>query len=325
MKKRVFLLCLAMLLTMLCACGGEKAEPVVHKGLETIKAADPGDITRITYTFDTAGGPIGGEITDEETIKAVHDLIQDIQPGEKATQSATDSGLLIQAELNGETIGVRFEWRNILVDSKEYVAENLSPLKSYLGDLLREAYEETYTEETEITAEGTDPTILDISPIINWGTQEDFLEYTGYEGIWVPFCRDYQIYLPKNWLEVEITKEMSQQGVVFVLVNPGGDLIAGDTDAQLIITHSKLDGELTLEEMAQNCENAGLDVSRFDINYLPCICIASDEKQFLSMAFIDTEDPSYMYQVAIYSTSDWEDPFVELCIRIFSTIYPYQP
>lgn len=148
MKKQTCLFCLwVLLLTVLSGCRIEQTVSVADADLDAIKAAEPSSITRIVYTFETEGGGLTDEISDSESINAVHALLREVKPGEKARTSVTDSGLLLQMELNGEMIGVRFEGDNILIDQTAYVAENLRPLRSYLGDRMREVYEASLADD----------------------------------------------------------------------------------------------------------------------------------------------------------------------------------
>ena len=344
MKKRIFILIAAMVMVSLSACGGGKKEEsvnavsetvgaagtvgaVTHEGLETIKAANPEDITRITYTIESEGGAVSGEITDADDVKLVYYMLKDIEPGEKATVSATDSVLSIQVEMKGQTFGVRFEYDNIVIGQEEYVAVNLGPLRSYLTDQLKAANEETYMEETggQVKPEVDESAEqIDISEIINQGGMEALQEYTGYEGVWVPFCRDYQIYLPKNWTQIELSQDDINQGVIFGMQNMGGDPVIGDVQVKVSIMHYKMETPMSRKEIYESFVTAEMDAEMFDINGLPCVFVLDDENGVMDITFVDTVDSGCLYEVTVDVGDDRSDEVANMCAAMLTTIYPYQ-
>ena len=142
MKKyqSVVALCMVFALLLLSACGGggekEASSPVTFDALKTVKAADAGEIKRITYTRYTEGGALSGTVTDQETTENINLRLCRVAPGRETDLRAMDDGLGINVNLGGNMLSFYFEGNNIAIGDKQYEVENLSSLKSYIDSLL---------------------------------------------------------------------------------------------------------------------------------------------------------------------------------------------
>lgn len=142
MKKyqSVAALCMVFALLLLSACGGggekEASRPVTFDALETVKAADAGEIKSITYTRYTEGGALSGTVTDQETTENIYLRLCRVAPGRETDLRAMDDGLGINVNLGGNMLSFYFEGNNIAIGDKQYEGENLSSLKSYIDSLI---------------------------------------------------------------------------------------------------------------------------------------------------------------------------------------------
>lgn len=141
MKKYQYVaaLCMALALLLLSACGGgekETGSPITFDALETVKAADAGEIKSITYTRYTEGGALSGTVTDQETIEDIYLRLCKVEPGRETDLRALDDGLGLNVNLGGNMLSFYFEGTNIAVGNKQYETENLGSLRSYIDKLL---------------------------------------------------------------------------------------------------------------------------------------------------------------------------------------------
>lgn len=166
MKQRKYLiaLCGALFLLLLSACGasGESDNsPVIPDALEAVKAASAGEITSITYTRYTEGGALSGSVTDAGTIAEIYQRLCGIELGKESNIGTADDGLQLTLHLSSNTLPFYFEGNNLVIGKKQYVAENLVPLKSYIQQLLSSGPEETpKTEAPAVETAAPEPAAL---------------------------------------------------------------------------------------------------------------------------------------------------------------------
>lgn len=137
--------CMALVLLLFSACGGGEKEisrPVPFDALETVKAADAGEIKSITYTRYTEGGAFSGTVTDQETVENIYLRLCKVEPGRETDLRALDDGLGLNVNLGGNMLSFYFEGTNIAIGNKQYETENLNSLKSYIDKLLSSDEEE---------------------------------------------------------------------------------------------------------------------------------------------------------------------------------------
>lgn len=112
-----------------------------------------------------------------------------------------------------------------------------------------------FAEETEENAGAEDSdTILELS-------YED-IDPDVYEGEWFSFEYGFDLYLPVDWAEMEITDDMLEDGVVYDLA----DTVTGMNVAISVVTLEELGEEIELEEIYQELESNGYE----ELYYVDC-------------------------------------------------------
>lgn len=158
MKLKIFLPALAVCLLLSACAAGEKEtvkpraaetkQPVIPSELEDMQAIAPEDIESITYTRYTEGGAFSGSVTDAENIKEICRCLSGLSLGEENNVGTLDDGLHLTVKAGGEPLTLYFEGDNFVVDSRQYAAEGLSPLKKYIDQLIAAETEEATLPET---------------------------------------------------------------------------------------------------------------------------------------------------------------------------------
>ena len=105
-----------------------------------------------------------------------------------------------------------------------------------------------------------------------------------YDGAWFDTGLGFDVYLPEDWEESELTDEMTQAGVAFVA---GEDEETGG--ANMIITCSELPdvaAGYTLEQLGQELAAANTTALFADLNGIPAVIFENDETGISGYAFL---------------------------------------
>ena len=115
-----------------------------------------------------------------------------------------------------------------------------------------------------------------------------------FEGAWVQFDAGFEIYLPNDWLELEIAEEDMEAGIYYAVCSPDGAHVVQ-------LTWNALDAEYTLEALQAELATAYPDAEN-DMNVLVAL---------------DGEEPG-LYGFWFYPASD--ETFAETGIAIMQSI-----
>ena len=110
-----------------------------------------------------------------------------------------------------------------------------------------------------------------------------------FDGTWVQFEDGFEIYLPSEWLELEVTDEMLEGGIFYAVMSPDGAYTC-----QMI--WSALDAEYTYEEALAEVDAIYPGAELLEVNGIGLICFADAENDILGFAALDGAEPGlYMF------------------------------
>lgn len=106
-----------------------------------------------------------------------------------------------------------------------------------------------------------------------------------YEGKWFDTELGFEVYLPADWEESEVTDEMAEAGLVF---------IAGENEetggANLVITYTEVPEEVKesydLEQLGLELAETNTTAMYADLNGIPAVIFENDETQVNGFAFL---------------------------------------
>jgi len=118
---------------------------------------------------------------------------------------------------------------------------------------------------------------------------EDF-----YAGEWVAFEGGFQLYLPTEWPEVEITAELAESGVGY-----------GRSDGEwaFLLGYSALDADLSVEELQAILEGAYSYAEIIELQDCAVVCYLDEANDSLCFAALDGTEPG-MYIFCFTPASD---------------------
>ncbi len=131
-----------------------------------------------------------------------------------------------------------------------------------------------------------------------------------FEGVWVQFEDGFEIYLPAEWLEVEVTEEMLLNGIFYAAINPEG--------TQLVqIGWEGLEAEPDLAALAEAMKETCPDAQVIVINGIEMLMYTEVETDTLTLAARDAAEPG-LYLFGLTPASDPD--FVEVGTAIACSI-----
>ncbi|MBR2836020.1 MAG: hypothetical protein IKE43_10005 [Coriobacteriales bacterium] len=123
----------------------------------------------------------------------------------------------------------------------------------------------------------------------------------GYEGAWVTFGDGFQLYVPKNWVEVEITDEELQQGVLYFAYEP--DRLADPPFVEVDFFYNS-DGFTTVEEIANGLASVGCEVEGvLNVNGMHVASYENTSNDIGGIMFFHPETTDYIIVVLTGSYS----------------------
>ena len=131
-----------------------------------------------------------------------------------------------------------------------------------------------------------------------------------FEGVWVQFEDGFEVLLPANWLELEVTQEMIDGGIFYAACSEDG--------ANTVqMSWSALEAELTAQEIqaALDTEYPGADIVEFnDIEFVTFVDEAND---LFGMVALDGVDLG-MY--TFWFTPNSDEAFADTAVAIATSI-----
>ena len=120
-----------------------------------------------------------------------------------------------------------------------------------------------------------------------------------YEGVWVQFEDGFELYLPAEWVEIEVTEEMLEGGIFYVAASPDGAYTC-----QLAWT--ALEAETAIEDLQAELAVAYPDATLMVVNEIPMIVYSDAENDMLAAVAMDAAEPGvYMFCFTPASDADY--------------------
>lgn len=134
----LFLAFMLTAVTLLAGCGGASDE-AKWEAMDSLKATEAADITRIDFQRATEGGAYGNSVYDLATIEDIYLRLKDVEIKSPTDAAVEDDGLSLSVKAGDSEMNFAFEG-DILVldDGKRYEVEGLDSLKSYIDRLAEE-------------------------------------------------------------------------------------------------------------------------------------------------------------------------------------------
>ena len=131
-----------------------------------------------------------------------------------------------------------------------------------------------------------------------------------FEGAWVQFDAGFEIYLPNDWLELEIAEEDMEAGIYYAVCSPDGAHVVQ-------LTWNALDAEYTLEALQAELATAYPDAEIGVLNDISFVGYTDAENDMNVLVALDGEEPG-LYGFWFYPASD--ETFAETGIAIMQSI-----
>ena len=106
-----------------------------------------------------------------------------------------------------------------------------------------------------------------------------------FEGTWVQFEDGFEIYLPSEWLELEVTEEQNAQGIFYVVCSP-------DQTKMMQLGWSGLDAEIAIEDL-QAALAETIPAELVEVNGIQLLCAGDAENDSLMFIGMDAAEPGY--------------------------------
>ena len=139
--------------------------------------------------------------------------------------------------------------------------------------------------------------------------EETFSVEDVYEGVWVAFVDDnFEMYVPSDWLVMEITEELREYGMYYAAVSPDGACSASVSWYALdaVADTAALEAEIAAEHP---------DAAIIDVGYAETVCYADLQEDALCFAMADQADPG-MY---VFSFTPAADENMQLLASVMMT------
>lgn len=131
-----------------------------------------------------------------------------------------------------------------------------------------------------------------------------------FEGVWVQFDTGFEVFMPGEWLEIEVTEEMLAGGIFYAACSPDG--------ANTVqMSWAALEAPMTIQEIQAelNAVYPGAEVVEFNgIEFVSCSDVEND---LFSMTALDGVDQG-MY--TFWFTPDSDEAFVDTAVAIATSI-----
>lgn len=131
-----------------------------------------------------------------------------------------------------------------------------------------------------------------------------------FEGVWVQFEDGFELYLPADWYEIEVSEEWNAKGIFYA---------AGTEDFShsCSLAWQPMEAEYTLEQLQAELVSIYPDASVVEVNGVGIIPFVDAENNLLNVVALDAAEPGY-YLFSFYPAND--EDFQVLASLIASTI-----
>lgn len=131
-----------------------------------------------------------------------------------------------------------------------------------------------------------------------------------FDGVWVQFEDGFEIMLPSDWLEIEVTEEMIAGGVFYVACSADG--------ANTVqISWSPFEMELTAQDVCAALATQYPDAEVLEFNEIEFVGFTDEQNDLFGMAALDGVDPG-MY--IFWFTPNSDEAFADTAVAIATSI-----
>lgn len=131
-----------------------------------------------------------------------------------------------------------------------------------------------------------------------------------FEGVWVQFEDGFEVLLPADWLEIEVTEDMIASGIFYVACSPDG--------ANTVqMSWSALEAAMTIEEVQAALALQYPDAQVIEFNGIGFVSFSDVENDIFGMAALDGVDLG-MY--VFWFTPNSDEAFVDTAVAIATSI-----
>lgn len=131
-----------------------------------------------------------------------------------------------------------------------------------------------------------------------------------FEGVWVQFEDGFEVLLPANWLEIEVTEEMIAGGIFYAACSEDG--------ANTVqMSWSALEAAMTAQEVQAALATQYPDASVLEINEIEFVGFTDEANDLFGMVALDGVD------LGIYTfwfTPNSDEAFVDTAVAIATSI-----
>lgn len=112
-----------------------------------------------------------------------------------------------------------------------------------------------------------------------------------YDGIWQPFEDGFRLYLPRDWVAIDITDAQREAGLFYRAGSADGAM-------DLAVGYMRAGSLATVEDLARDFEAVGFsNVARLDLNGIPAIGFDRPGEDYRGVAFFHPAYPDYVMYV----------------------------
>jgi len=106
-----------------------------------------------------------------------------------------------------------------------------------------------------------------------------------YDGVWVQFDGGFEVYMPSDWLEVELTEADRAEGFFY-------GACSADQSVLMMMAWAPLEAAMTLEELNEALA-AGYPTEMLNVNGIGLICMGDAANNTVSFIGLDGVDLGY--------------------------------
>ena len=131
-----------------------------------------------------------------------------------------------------------------------------------------------------------------------------------FEGVWVQFEEGFEVLLPAEWLEIEVTEDMAAQGVFYVACSEDGEHLVQ-------MMWSPLETEMTAQEVQAELVTEYTDAEVLEINGIEFISLSDEANDLFCLCALDGAEPGlYMF----WFSPNSDETFVDTAVAIATSI-----
>lgn len=106
-----------------------------------------------------------------------------------------------------------------------------------------------------------------------------------YDGVWVQFDGGFEVYMPSDWLQMELTEEDIAEGYFY-------GACSADQSVLMMMAWAPLEAQLTLEQLHEIL-SANYPAKMLTVNGIGLICMADHENGTVTFVGLDGVDLGY--------------------------------